>query len=118
MFKRESKNWVVYRDLANLLEVDFHNGDSIGSIGSYHENMDAVYIRSLNALINAQKNGKEYVLFTHGSSTSRIGATTSRSQVRKLMRSKDATPYIIRKNSIQHPTVFVAAIKPLKLKAK
>ena len=113
MFKRESKDWVVYRELPNLLEVDFHYGDSIGSNGSYHENMEAVYTDSLNALIDAQKNGKEYVLFTHGSSTSRRGATTSRSQVRKLMRSKDATPYIIRKNSIQHRTVFVAAIKPL-----
>src|ERR1035437_9916430 len=53
-------------------------------------------------------------MFLHGWSTSRPGNTTSRSQVRKLMQSKESTPYIVRRDCIQHDTVFVAAIRPLK----
>jgi len=74
--------------------------------------MEKVYQDSLRALQRAQDEGYDYVLFTHGRSTSRRGKTTSRSQVRKLMRSPDATPYVLRSESIQHPSVFVAAIKP------
>jgi len=76
--------------------------------------MAAVYSDALEALKNAQLNKLDYVVFTHGWSTSRPGTITSRSHVRKLMRSREATPYIIRRNCIQHHSVFVAAIRPTK----
>ena len=116
-FKYAVRNWVEYRQLPDLVEQDFHwVGDD--SAGSYHENMQTVLAVALNGLIAAQAAGKKYVLFTHGGSTSRPGMTTSRSQVRKLMGSKEATPYIIRRECIHQSTVFVAAIRPLKTDGK
>ena len=110
-FKYANQNWVEYRALlANMVECDFHWA-SDASKGLYHENMQAVWDAALTALIDAQVTGKKYVMFTHGGSTSRIGKTTSRSQVRKLMRSKEATPYLVRRDCIEQDTVFIAAIR-------
>ena len=67
--------------------------------------------KAFEALKDAYQQGLSYVIFTHGHSTSRPGQTTARSQIRKLMRSKSATPYMIRSESIQHESVFVAAIR-------
>ena len=78
---------------------------------AYHERMEQVTERVLHALETAQRNGNPYVIFTHGASTSRRGAKTSRSQVRRFMRGPAATPFIDRKNCIQHPAVFLAAIR-------
>ncbi|MBS0356809.1 MAG: hypothetical protein JSR83_23245 [Proteobacteria bacterium] len=113
MFKREAGNWVLYRDLPNVMEVDFHFREE-ETLGAYWMNMEDVERRTIEALKRAREEGKQYVLFTHGHSTSRIGMTTARSQVRKVMRGKAATPYIVRSESIQHYSVFVAAIKPKK----
>ncbi len=112
-FKKEYKNWVEYRKLPDLIEVDFHWAGTERT-GNYYENMEDVRKRALSELQEAHENNKEFLLFIHGSSTSWPGMTTSRSQVRGLMRSKDATPYISRKDCIQHDSVFVAAIKPKK----
>lgn len=113
-FKYGSGNWVEYRKLLpDLVERDFHWSEE-KTTGLYHENMQAVWDVALDALITAQATSKQYVMFTHGGSTSRLGKTTSRSQVRKLMRSKEATPYIIRRECIEQSTIFIAAIRPLK----
>ena len=112
-FKYGILNWVEYRKWPDLVERDFHWMNEPNT-GLYHENMEAVWNSALQALIDAQKNGKKFVLFTHGGSTSRMGKTTSRSQVRKLMRSPAATPYIVRRDCIEQDTVFVAAIRQLK----
>ena len=105
-------DWTLYRELPGLCEIDFHWSDTDEPHG-YWESMDLVYSVALKALEDAYEDSDvNYVLFTHGWSTSRIGATTSRSQVRGLMRSTAATPYIDRKRCIQHYSVFVAAIKP------
>jgi hypothetical protein len=65
----------------------------------------------LSAIREAYTRGVPYVLLVHGNSTSRPGKTTQRSMIRSLMRSKDATPYIVRSECIQHHTVFVAKIR-------
>jgi len=113
MFKKEYRDWVEYRKLPGLLEHDFHrfNPDPNAPKLPHYELMDNVYKEALEVLKKAHDQGKQFVLFTHGWSTSRMGETTTRSQIRKLMRGKDATPYILRKNSIQHDSVFVAAIR-------
>jgi hypothetical protein len=113
MFINKSGDWTDFRKLPGLLEVDFHLAEEQPT-GAYWEHMDQVKETTLNSLRKAQKDGRQYVLFTHGHSTSRIGAQTSRSVVRGVMRSKEATPYIIRRESIQHSSVFVAKIRPLK----
>lgn len=81
MFKYGCGNWVQYRQLENVVEVDFHYSPE-ESMGCYELNMLSVWNRSLCALKEAQENGNRFVLFTHGWSTSRIGKTTARSQVR------------------------------------
>jgi len=109
-FKFEMRDWIEYRDLPDLMEVDFHRANQ-NSRGLYHENMQSIWDDTLSAVKAAQAQGKKYVLLKHGWSTSHVGKTTSRSQIRKFMRSKEATPYIIRRDCIQHDSVFVAAIR-------
>ena len=113
-FIKEPGNWADYRKtLDGLVECDFHWSKE-EHVGNYYENMDRVWNKALETLKKAQLEGKKHVLFTHGWSNSRRGATTSRSQVRKLMRSRVSTPFIIKSRSIQHNSVFVAAIRQLK----
>jgi len=115
-FKQESGAWTRYRKLPSVVEVDFHwsgEGREPGMFG-YWDAMGRVHQTALESLEAAQEVGDRYVLFTHGWSTSRQGKTTARSIVRSLMRSPEATPYIIRKECIQHDSVFVAAVRPLR----
>ena len=114
-FKQGNGDWVAYRSqFSNMLEVDCHHGSGRDSDLPYWERMAAVSEAALQTLKQAQAEGRNYVMFRHGSSTSRLGATTARSEIRGLMRSPAATPYIDRSASIQHETVFIARIKALK----
>jgi hypothetical protein len=45
---------------------------------------------------------------------SRPGKTTARSVVRGFMRSKEATPFVVKVDCIQHNTVFIAKIRSAK----
>jgi hypothetical protein len=106
-------DWTRFRNLpGKKIEVDFHWSESGRERRPYYERMDEVHSEALNALKLAQENGTKYIIFTHGWSTSRLGKTTARSVVRSLMRSPEATPYIVRRDCVQHETVFVAAIRP------
>lgn len=110
---RENRDWTEYRNLPDLIEVDFHwKGRGQGSNNSYFDKMGDVYETTMQALKFAYENGKEYVLFTHGHSPLYIGQSNSCTIVRGIMRSKESTPYIIKSQSIQHPSVFVAKIRP------
>ncbi len=114
MFKRGTGDWTQYRG-KGVMEVDFHPEEVDRGWGPrlpYHERMAEVHNTTLAALRDAYESGSKRVLFRHGSSTSRRGKQTSRSEVRGVMRSKEATPYICRRDCIQHETVFVAAIRP------
>jgi len=113
MFKRDNQNWVVYRGLPHLREVDFHpieGNDEFAFLG-YYEKLDQWKSRTLEAIQQAQADGIEWLLFTHGHSTSGPGTQTARSTVRGVMRSKEATPFIIRRKCIQQSSVFLAAIR-------
>jgi hypothetical protein len=114
MFKKYARDWTDFRKLLTPapIEVDYHADPNEPDGLAYHERMQNACKHTLETLKQAQEDGVVYVMFRHGWSTSRRGATTYRSQIRKLMRSREATPYIIRKNCIQHPSVFVAAIRP------
>ena len=110
MFKKEYRNWIEYRKLdGRIREYDCHFGQDYGM--DYYELMESIYDDVLNIIQNEYNTGGDWVLITHGWSTSRRGNITARSQVRKLMRGKDATPFIDRKRCIQHDSVFVVAIK-------
>ncbi len=107
-------SWERYRSQFNLSksdEVNLHFGKRDPSLMSYAQAMADVTALVLASLEEARRNGRPYVMFIHGSSTSRRGKTTARSQVRGFMRSKDATPLIDRKGCIQHVVVFVAKLK-------
>jgi hypothetical protein len=114
MFKKYQGNWTDLRERLKPApcEVDYHADSNEPDGLAYHERMDRAYHEALESLKEAQADGVPWVMFRHGSSTSRRGAITYRSQIRKLMRSKETTPYIIRRECIQHSSVFVAAIRP------
>src|SRR4051795_4095196 len=116
MFKSGSGNWKRYRSLLELSETDevnLHFGKRDPASMSYDEAMNALTGIIEGSLHEARRKERPYVMFLHGSSTSRRGKTTARSQVRNFMRSKAATPLIERKDCILHETVFVAKIRPL-----
>ena len=111
MFKQGTGDWKQYRALQPAMEIDFHRGERDHGL-EYETAMAGVWEDALEALKEAYDLEKRYVLFTHGRSTSEgLSHATARSQVRGLMRGKEATPYIIRKECIQHESVFVAAIR-------
>ena len=117
MFKKGYGDWKQYRRLPRAIEIDFHYSEnssdkSYGLPISYDEKMDQVRCNALEALRTTYEQDRPYVIYRHGASTSRNGKATARSVVRELMRSSKATPYIIRRDCIQHETVFVAAIRP------
>ncbi len=105
-----SGNWTQYRNLPNVMEVDFHSGRRPPE-KEYWEVMEEVWEQGLDAIRGAHESGREWVLFTHGCSTSRCGATTARSVLRGLLRSRISTPYVIKAKSIQHESVLVVAIR-------
>jgi hypothetical protein len=119
-FKQGSGSWKQYRALpGEMTEVDFHRcpedrhpDDRDREWVPYAAKMGQVEHDALEALKDAYERGVNWVLFTHGWSTSGPFKMTSRSVVRQLMRSKEATPYIRRSMCIQHESVFVAAIRP------
>jgi hypothetical protein len=107
-------HWEKYRSQLSLSksdEVDLHFGKRDPSSMSYAEAMAGVTDLVRASLEEARRKGRPYVVFIHGSSTSRRGKTTARSQVRNFMRSKAATPLINRSGCIQHNTFFVANLK-------
>ena len=112
--KHEQGNWVGYRERFGLSvadEIDLHFGRRDRYVASYDEAMADVEQLVRHSLRKAQENGRPYVMFIHGHSTSRPGQTTARSVVRQFMRSKEATPFVVKAHCIQHPTVFVAKIR-------
>lgn len=104
-------NWTDFRTLPDCIEVDFHRSESGRRKVPYWEAMSEVYSDALESIERAYELGLKYVLMTHGSSTSRPGHTTARSQIRGLVRSPEATPYVNRRECIQHNSVFVVALK-------
>lgn len=109
---RENGNWTEYRRrFPGMLEVDFHRAGEDDEL-RYDERMKRVYDETLRALRDAQQSRVPLRDVSTRLSTS-VGwrQTTSRSIVRGLMRSKVATPLIVRGRCIQHESVFVAAIR-------
>src|SRR5215813_10961934 len=102
LFKKGNGSWTQYRGLGSFVEIDFHDSQYGKREVPYWEAMNLVYDKALAALASAYEQGTEFVIFTHGWSTSRPGKTTARSMVRALMKSKEATPFIVRKKCIQH----------------
>jgi hypothetical protein len=103
-------DWIALRE-RKPREVDLHFGRRAPD-KPYDEAMSDVRALVLSELQRAQKDGIPYVLFTHGASTS-LGwqKTTARSIVRGLMRDPASTPYIVRRDCIQHETAFLARIR-------
>jgi hypothetical protein len=83
--KHEQGNWVSYCDRLGLSgddKIDLHFGPRDRNVASYDEAMADVEQLIRHSLRKAQENGRPYVMFIHGQSTSRPGRTTARSVVR------------------------------------
>lgn len=111
-FKIFEGNWIALRDLG-VVEINLHVDDRRPHGVSYQDVMYETYREAKKALIEHQATGVKAVLFVHGHSTSRSGSTTKRSMIRRLMRSKESTPFIIRKDCVEHETAFLAVLRPL-----
>ena len=115
MVKRVGGDWTRFRELPGVREVDFHYEDAgnpwVQKI-PYWQRMEEVWSTAFEVLKSAQEEGYKYVLFIHGSSTSRPGRTTTRSVIRSFIRSTESTPFVIKSRSKQHDTVFLAVIRP------
>jgi hypothetical protein len=106
--------WTQYRSqfgLSESDEINFHFGKRDPSAKSFAQAMAEVTALVVASLEEAQRRRRPYVMFIHGSSTSRRGKTTARSQIRNFMRSKHAPPLIDRNGCIQHNTVFIAKLR-------
>ncbi len=112
MFKKGTGDWTQYRSLRPNKEIDFHLSEQGPRDISYEGAMFDIGEKTLEEVKNAYEKGIPYLIFTHGNSTSRPGKTTALAVVRGLMRGKEVTPYIIRKECIQHESVFVTVIRP------
>lgn len=110
MFLKGEGDWQKFKGPSYVLEIDLHFGR--GEPGSFDENMGEVENIVISALRDAQDCGFQYVKFVHGHSTSGPSKTSARSVVRGIMRDKESTPFIIKSQSIQHESVFMAAVRP------
>ncbi|WP_426437810.1 hypothetical protein [Bradyrhizobium genosp. P] len=111
---KTNSDWTLYRR-PDCEEVDLHLGRRDRWAKSYEDAMADVAELVEHKLREAQREGRPYVMFVHGRSTSRPGATTARSQVRNFMRSKAATLLIERRHCVQHATIFLAKVRAFKL---
>src|SRR5688572_6650877 len=111
-WRKDEGDWTLFRNLPQLHQVNYHLAE-IRDSGIYEERMNRIREDVMKTLRTADENGYRFVLFNHGWSTSeRWKTTTARSVVRGVMRSPEATPFIIRRDCIQHYTAFVAAVRP------
>jgi hypothetical protein len=115
-FKQGFGNWTDYRKqfcLSVSDEIDLHFGERDRFKMSYDEVMGQVEELVQSELRRAQEEGRQYLMFNHGwSSSESWKKRTARSVVRAFMRSPRATPLIDRKSCIQHRSVFLAKIRP------
>lgn len=113
-FRGAGGDWKALRTLAAQstgAEIDFHWHEPGGTSVPYRERMQKVHAYALTTLRIAQERGVRWLILRHGSSTSGPGRETARSVIRGLMRSSDATPYIVRKECVQHASVFLARVR-------
>ncbi len=108
MFIKADGDWEFLKYLGKIYYVDFYLPEG----KTFYEKMEQSHRIVINSLKYAQEEGYDYVLFNHGDSRSGPVLGSPKSAVRSIMKSKEAIPYIIKKKSIQHESVFLAAIKP------
>jgi len=112
--RRETGDWEQFRSLPDCVEIDVRDADARHDIPRWQSMMDVRRL-ALEALETAQREGKRFVLFVHGSPKVFVGRRTARSEIRLLLTAHiEATPYLRRRDCIQHDCVFVAAIRPLR----
>jgi hypothetical protein len=116
MFKSVGGDWLLLGEQYDPREVDLHFKEidlaEHGRHVPYEEKMGQVRELVERELRKAHAEGVPWLMFLHGHSTS-LGwqDTTSRSIVRRLMRSKAATPMIVRSKCIQHESVFLVRLR-------
>lgn len=106
MFQTGVSDWAAYRNIPNVAEVDLQD-----VLHSSPAGLDAVHDRALIALRQAHANGHPFVILRHGYTPKSIAAASVSSTVRKLIRSSESTPYVVKHKSVQFPNALVAAIR-------
>jgi hypothetical protein len=110
-FQKYEGDWLDLRkQYPERIEIDFHRGRRTYD-KPYGECMGEVHTETLDAIRDAYERGIPYLLIGHGNSTSGPFRTTACSVVRSLLRSKEVTPFVDRKNCVQHRSCFLVALK-------
>lgn len=94
----------------DILHVDFHRAGTSPGV-SFEDKMRRTYREARAALRTARSRGYAYIAFTHGGRELPRGRRSTRSVVRGLIRSPEATPYVERSRCILTPAVTVAALR-------
>jgi len=115
---RRSGNWTDARCLSPAAEVDFHWSDREPDGGSYDDHMAEVRRFAFERIQQAHRLGLAYVILRHGSSTSRPGRKTARSEIRSLLRSKESTPFIFKRKTIDFGSATLVAIRRTSVSAE
>jgi len=69
---------------------------------------------SLEELRRAQEDNLNFLIIRHGKAPNKRGQVSIGSQIRTLIRSHAAGPYIFRSKCMQYESAFVVAIRPKK----
>ena len=104
-------DWTKLRRVPGLREIDFHRGRR-DRTKSYMDCMAEVYQEAFDAIRQAHRDGYRYLLIGHGYSTSGPFRRTARSQIRRLLRSPEVTPFVNRSETVQHEACVRVALKP------
>lgn len=107
----ETGDRTLSRSLQNVVTIDFHRGRRDRS-KPYWECMGEVWTEAEAAIRQAYEEGRSWLIIGHGQSTSRPFHVTARSNIRRLVRDKSMTPYILREQSVRHDTFFEVKIRP------
>jgi len=113
MFIKKSGNLSELKDKKNIREISVSTCGTVAKAAqSRWETMNTLWETSLKELKKAQEDGLNFLVIKHGKSPNKRGQVSIGSQIRTLIRSHAAGPYIFRSKCIQYESAFVVAIRP------
>jgi len=113
MFIKKSGNLSELKDQENIREIKVSScGTVTKAAQSRWETLNELWDTSLQELKKAQEDGLNFLIIKHGKAPNKRGQVSVGSQIRTLIRSHAAGPYIFRSKCMQYESAFVVAIRP------
>lgn len=113
MFIKKSGKPTDLKGKKNIREISVATCGTVSKAAqSRWETMNRLWDTAFQALKDAHEDGLKFLVIKHGKSPNKRGQVSIGSQVRTLVRSHAAGPYILRSKCIQYESAFVVAIRP------